>query len=286
MKQTVQRGQGRCHWREALVIKSEEHAGHPVEVALGGSILRHKSQEWIVLSMWGTASGHAQGEKLPSNQSCWLLSLSTALDFLCQKRILSEVALSDLYCRGSLCVSSGEKTEEDPRQRLQPSSPWDKSGGKCWPLVRGELGSLWSLDLLTDPVSRLRAVNHNCSSRGFSWRHFPQMGKGFIIWWASLYIECWQAEIQVPLGCRCWASMSAPPLPPAEKTRYLEEDCPSAHLFEAWTWVFQMVPDVPWEKVWTEDTTRGDIPKPSQFPEPLKSRWLLNGIPGNHLIIG
>lgn len=27
------------------MIKSEEHAGHPVEVALGGSILRHKSQD-------------------------------------------------------------------------------------------------------------------------------------------------------------------------------------------------------------------------------------------------
>lgn len=203
----------------------------------GSSARKHpeaqKPRQWIVLSVWGTASGHAQGEKLPSNQSCWLLSLSTALDFLCQKRILSRVALSDLYCRGSLCVSSGEKTEEEPRQRLQPSSPWDKSGGKCWPLVRGELGRVWSLGLLTDPVRRLRAVNHNCSSRGFSWRHFPQMGKGFIIWWASLYIECWQAEIQVPLGCRCWASMSAPPLPPAEKARYLEEDCPSARLFEA-----------------------------------------------------
>lgn len=123
-----------------------------------------KPRGWIVLSVWGTASRHAQWEKLPSNPSCWPLSLSTALDFLCQKRILSRIALSDLYCRGSLCLSSGEKTE-GPRQRLQPTSLWDKSGGRCWPLVGGELGRFGSLDLLWDPVRGLRAVNHNHSSR-------------------------------------------------------------------------------------------------------------------------
>lgn len=121
-------------------------------------------------------------------------------------------------------------------------------------------------------------------SRVFSWRHFP--GKAFIIWWASVDLDCWQSrrhpwEAGAGPGCshlfhgtNLWSQMSWGSL-------NLGSSLWSTNL---------SFPDGPghprYELVVGNDLGgrcaihTADVLEPSQFPEPLMSWWLLNGISG------